>query len=535
MAELQEIIATIDADDQRVVDAEAAIRRLIDEANADASLNIEPAQRTLFDQFIEDLASELSPSNVARLDSFMVQAGDKGQNPLQRIALALSGWVLGSNNATNNFAVAQAMLTIRELVRDYLLEPDAGRRAAILSEIVKYEAGDPKTVAAIIAQMKPILHSEEIAKYTGEQPIEFDVLIPGAAVKPDPIRFRCVAHLPAQYDPYRKYPLLVSLVGRSSAEAQIDYFCGRFLPKLDTRIGPASRNGTIVVTVDWKTAGQNVAGYTAREHAVVLKATRQAMRMFAVDSDRVFLQGYGIGANLAYDVGLSHPDIWAGLIGISGSIERFAQIYSENSGVPLAIYSVAGAKDIRSIRKCKSAWNKWLSSQKLIDCTVALYKGRLNEALLDDVPQMFRWMRAQRRRHPDRAGFEFRCKSMRPWDTFFWFVELHGFPRKNTSWPEDWTPRGHDVLEITGEIRPQAFNQFYVGPSNAGSGMTLWLGPEYCDFEQPVEIRGRGRKFRDDVKPSTGVILEDVRQRADTMHPYWAKVDDLDGRWQARE
>ena len=43
---------------------------------------------------------------------------------------------------------------------------------------------------------------------------------------------------------------------------------------------------------------------------------RDAMRRFSIDSDRVFLSGHSIGGDAAWDIGLAHPDLWAGVIPI---------------------------------------------------------------------------------------------------------------------------------------------------------------------------------------------------------------------------
>jgi hypothetical protein len=45
------------------------------------------------------------------------------------------------------------------------------------------------------------------------------------------------------------------------------------------------------------------------------------------------------------------------------------------------------------------------------------------------------------------------------------------------------------------------------------------------DFKQRVGISLNSRSKSLDVKPDTEVILEDVRTRADYIHPFWAKVE----------
>jgi pimeloyl-ACP methyl ester carboxylesterase len=262
-----------------------------------------------------------------------------------------------------------------------------------------------------------------------------------------------------------------------------------------------------------------------------MKALRESMRRFSADSDRVFLQGHGMGADVAYDVGTSHPEHWAGVIGVSATgIQKYPLIYAENTGNRLPIYAVVGERHIGSIRGCKDAWNKWLTSKKRNACTVVQYLGRLDEQFREDVPEAFKWMRAQRRRSPDKTGFEFVSKSIRPADNYFWFLEIHGFPRRNIQRPELFRQRrGINVLEIKGEIRSGRPNVFVVG--KAGTGVTLWLRPDYFDFEREIQINGPSRRFTGSVTPSRAVLLEDARTRCDFQRPYWAKLDYEGGTW----
>ena len=536
LAELQDIIDGIEADEDKVTTAKDRIMELIAIVEADAALQLDSEQKSAINRFKAELETELSVSNVSRLDSFLVQANDPAQSELEKLSLAISGWLRGSNNADTNFSVTQGMYQVRDLILLFMRTDEAVDRARILNEIAKFESGAPDSVADLLVQMKPLEHEQTVKGYTGEKPIELIVTLDGTKARPEPLEFKALVHLPAEYDPYRRYPLMISLTGKQSVDTQINFFTGKYIPNLKTRWGHASREGVIVMALEWKVPGQFNCRYSAREHATVMKALRMALEKFAVDTDKVFLQGYGAGgAGLAYDIGLAHPEHWAGVIGISGQIQRYAKIHALDQGIPLAIYSVVGEKDYESMRACQDSWNRWLVSQRYHDCTLSMYDGRLNEMFFDDIPNMFNWMRAQKRRLPDRNGFEFKVKSLRPWDNYYWFYELHGFPLKNVSWPEDWKDRGHSPLAIECSIRPQQPAQpdlpmrFNISPKSAGAGATLWLAPEYYDFDGTIEIGTRG--FKGSVKPSTSTILNDVRRRGDRQHPFWARVDEQGGRW----
>ena len=82
------------------------------------------------------------------------------------------------------------------------------------------------------------------------------------------------------------------------------------------------------------------------------------------------------------------------------------------------------------------------------------------------------------------------------------------------------------------ETKAQQPNLFRVGPPQLGSGATLWLAPDFVNFEEKVRIQGRGQ-FNDFVAPSNRVLLEDVRRRGDRKHPFWANVVCKGIKWSA--
>ena len=159
--------------------------------------------------------------------------------------------------------------------------------------------------------------------------------------------------------------------------------------------------------------------------------------------------------------------------------------------------------------------------------------GRGNEHFYEDIDNIFRWMKTKRRKW---VPSEFEVKSLRPTDNFFWNLEIADIPADHHVAPELF-----DVSEI--KVGKQTFemkmdntvaNRFLVAPARAGSNITLWLGPEFVNFDEPVVVRGRGR-FDKAVQPSAKVLLEDVRTRGDRQHPFWAKLHAEQTKWQVVE
>ena len=484
-----------------------------------------------------ELEQDLNSVNEPRLGAWLRLADDKNTRPQQKIALAISGWLLGGNRAIGNLAVVESMFDVRDLVFEYLnTQPDQQfRRADILKELEKFESGTPGFLADMIAQMNPPSPPPEAA-LSGAEPIPINVTLPGTGEDAQPVNVECLALVPPEYDPYRRYPLLLALPDRKDTVGELNAWCGRYNPKLKVRTGQAMRNGYIVVVVPWQEQdGQQTSNHSGYEHAVVLKALRAAMRSFSVDSDRVFLVGRGIGGNVAYDVGLSHPEHWAGVIGISGELDRYTNIYASNRHVPLPVLSVLGDKNIPAIAISKFAWNTWFRSRKYVNNTVVQYIGRSNDALNEAIPATFDWTKLHRRRWPGGSGFDFDCKTVRPWNNYFWFLEVSEIPEANIVWPELYRSNKLRAFKLEGAVSPERTNQFQLSPARPPGIATLWLGSDYVDFTKQIEIKGMGRDFRGFATPSRRTLLEDVRKRADRQRPYLAKVVCNGGVWTVLE
>ncbi len=538
LKELETIIKEIDGRQLEIENSLAKVTEHVDRFNADP--NLTAPQKAMLKRFIDELKVELSPENVRRLSAFNSNADDPAQEEQQKVATAISGWLLGSNNATANFGEAESMFEVRDLIYRYLRSANPQDRGLIVDALKKFEAGTPEFVARMLAQMKPLDHDQAIDGYTGKEPIRFSVTVPGTKARPQDLEFPCSVHLPNEYDPYKKYPLLITLCDRNGskrqeiADRQLSLFGGRWLDGAERRVRRAVQDGYIVMSVNWMLPGQNNTNYTAREHATILKAMRKSFRMFSVDTDRVFLHGFGIAANMVYDIGLSHPQHFAGIIPVGGIIEKYANVYARNRGVPLAVRGVAGLGDFVSLSGCSAVWDLWLGGKDYVDFTAVSYKGRLNDRFVDDHASMFNWMLFQRRKLPTTNGFKFDVKSLRPFDNYYWFLTVNGFPHENVTWPQLWKDSGHNALKISCEMKPQSVapNRFIVGPSRAGDSMTIWLSDDFFDFENPIRISGRGKMFKGTVKPSVHVMLEHVRKQADPLHPAWARLDSIKGKWE---
>jgi hypothetical protein len=268
-----------------------------------------------------------------------------------------------------------------------------------------------------------------------------------------------------------------------------------------------------------------MAGYEflPQEHHAVLSSLRHAMGDFSIDSDRVFLTGYSKGGNAAWDIALAHPDLWAGVILFSGDGQKYVTKYWPNAkGLPL--YFVFGELDDSQLVDNAIHLDRYLN-QSGFDCTVVEYLGRGHERFGDEIQRVFDWMNKPANRR-DFARREFEVVAMRPWDNFFWWVEVDEYPSKSLVSPYAWAREGKRTRPASTRCAIKGFNQLEI--KTMAHKVRIGLTPDVVDFAEAVQISVNGRRLRDEVKnlkPDAATILEDVRTRGDRQHPFWATIE----------
>ena len=474
----------------------------------------DPKRQQQCEAMLEEIKRELSLNTLDRMADYLRLLDDDSMSPDQHVSLAISGWLLGADRAQPNLAVTMSLVEVREAVRRYLVEPVKLERTAIYDRLRVMEGSSPALVAQLIARMKPPMpQPEDSPGKPGFHQFSLPVGIPD---EPDVTYY---VQLPPQYDPYVRYPTILTLNGTGTTpEQQIDWWAGAPGPD-GMRLGQATRRGYIVVAVDWLKEGQHDYGFSAREHSAVLASLRDAARRFSIDTDRVFLTGHSVGGNAVWDIGLAHPDLWAGVMPIVGLAEKYCSLYWENAAL-VPFYVVGGEMDGDKTIKNARDLDRYLT--KRYDVTVTEYIGRGHEDFYEDIQNLFDWMERKQR---DFFPKQFTVSTMRTWDNYFWWFEGRDFPPKAMVDPASWPPtRGVRPVTVTGKVT--ADNGLSI--SSGDVKPTIWLSPEQVDFNRRVPITVNGKRLKTGglvIEPDLGVILEDVRTRGDRQHPFWARID----------
>ncbi len=460
----------------------------------------------------DEIRRELNYHTLDRMAAFERLVDDPKLSAQQKVSLAVSGWLLGTHSATENVLVSLSLFQVRQLLEQYFQEPLKGRRQPLIKAIEQQEGAAVPQVAKLVANMKPPRH-QALAADQLQQTLQHS--IPGLDGELD---VEYLVQLPPEYDPHRLYPAIVTLNGAGTTPAQqIDWWAGA--PQAQgSRLGQASRKGYVVIAVAWRRKGQATYQYSAHEHHAVLGSLRDAMRRYAIDSDRVFLSGHSVGGDAVWDIGLAHPDLWAGVIPFVSVARRYCAHYWENAKyVPM--YLVAGELDGDKLQQNARELDRYL--RRGFPCTLVEYRGRGHEHFFDEIHRIMDWMDRQRR---DFFPKTFQCATMRPWDNYFWWVELDDFPERSVVYPSNWPPpRGTRPSQVSAKVTNSG-----ISVKTGARQVSLWLTPELVDFDRRVAItvnRQRINAREPFVQPNLAVLLEDVRTRGDRKHPFWTRLD----------
>ena len=307
-----------------------------------------------------------------------VKAGSPATGPAELLSLAVTGWMLGNPSAEAKPETAVRIWRARQFAMKYL-NSDVRGRQAVARQLPPGpgQRGDAWMSSRSSSRVCRRLGPETTIT---DQPVEMKT---GAGR--DAVSY--LLQLPPEYRPGRNWPVLFVL--HQSGQTPDDML------KLWSEA--AGENGYILVAPEWSQGLGGEYGYSDREHDAVLDALRDLRRRFAVDSDRVFLFGYGQGGEMAFDVGLSHPDLFAGVLPMSAGPQKFARRYYHN-GQYLPFYIVDGDRSgIGDQGEPARRFDDWVSQYPMM---WVQYKGRGVEFYGAEVPMMFDWMRNKKREFP---------------------------------------------------------------------------------------------------------------------------------------
>jgi pimeloyl-ACP methyl ester carboxylesterase len=446
-----------------------------------------------------------------RLSAWKKAEAEASAGDTARFALALSGYVVGAEAAVTDLEAAASYWKARDLVREYLRSRDPTARTLALEQLEALPlpevppAQAPLRLLDLITRlaqlMPPPLHDDatKLGEATLHRVGDDDNTVPT----------EYVVLLPPEYHPLRSYPTIVALHGGGGPQSAVSWWSAE-----------AQRRGYIVIAPEYNLPGQaRDYRYTTSEHAAVELALRDAKRRFSIDDNRVYLGGSLIGGHMAWDYGLAHPDLFAGVAIVSGLPLKY--VFKTLAHVDLVpLYVALGDLAPASNEIVFGTLLKPLISKNK-DITYVEYYRRGLEDLPEEAGPIFDWMEKRRR---DPYPKEFDVVTARESDNRFWGIVIREFLPGWTTAPEAAEASGKNLKPATIRFRSSALANLYRIEVTGIKRMDLWVSPKLIDFKKKLEIRIGSKSLKQMAKPSPGPLLEDLRLRGDRQQVYWLKV-----------
>ncbi len=464
---------------------------------------------------------------VQRLDSFLSMAAQaerdrkKGRDPAnsatELLSLAVSGWLLGKDAAETQFQTAQKLWQSRRFVLKYQMTPDPDDREKLLRD---YQAIQSRALAPDeMAQLLSLLPPPEPYPDMSPEPVELQTKLPWKR-KGD---IRYLLQLPPEYHPGRSCPVLIALPQAGEKPRTMLENCGEL----------AAKFGYLLAVPDWQPRGL-AYHYSTEEQSAVLDVLLDLRRRFQIDSDRVFLLGSGEGGSMALDVGLSHPDLFAGVIPINPAVRFFDNAYWRN-GQYLPFYMIVGDQTGDLNKKLFDMFKKdWVP--RGFPWLLIQYKGRGLEWFQGELTYIFDWMehkrdRFSRARAVPELGklggaptLNLDFQSMRKSDDRFYWLSTKSIGDRQVNDARDWNKN----------IAPASFQGNVFLDSNQINvnvrflrQVTVWLGRDMIDFTKPasINVNGVSRWMNKKIELSLPTLMEDFYARGDRQRLFFAKVE----------
>ncbi|WP_165252650.1 PHB depolymerase family esterase [Paludisphaera soli] len=429
-----------------------------------------------------------------------------------QLALAMSGYVVGQDAAVVDLARADVLWQARDRIAEYLTGDEADREDALARlDDLSWPDGTPdapglermELAQRLCKLMPPPLRraADEAEKGPVEIVVEAE----------DSIPTRYLAKLPPEYHPLRSYPAVVVLHSGDGPEAAVEQWQAE-----------AARRGYILIAPEYGAAeGATDYHYTPGEHAAVELALRDARRRYGIDADRVFLAGQLAGGNMAWDFGLGHPDLFAGVVAVSGFPAKYVpRSLSQHERLPLLCMMGDLAPAANEV-----IYNNYVKPMilKVWDVTYMELSRRGLEEFPEEIPTFFDWMEP-RRRDPYPRAFE--SSAARICDDRRHGIVVENFAEGRTTSAEAVDPLGRNLNPATLKMRTSTLSNL-VDLTVSGVGrLDVWLSPELVDFKRKLEVRvNRKALYKGQPKLEFRPMLEDLRIRGDRGQMYWVKIE----------
>jgi pimeloyl-ACP methyl ester carboxylesterase len=485
----------------------------------------------------EQVLGELHPDTADRVEAFRLLAADRekgraagksGTPPAELAALAVSGWLMGKNGADKDTATALRYWGWRQALLRYQTEGNRNNRRQIARAFAGQGADEagPDVLAQLISHLPPP-EPEDLENPSGAKYLPGQTTVPGirkvntSQLLTNDKGVDYLIRLPAEYHHGRPYPVVLALTHHTLPPEQLISLLAPF----------ADRAGYILAAPVWVTEF-TPRGYdwSGDEHYKVQAVLRSLLRHYRVDNDRVFLFGFGEGANFAVDMGAAHPDLFAGVaaMGANPKVTNMMMAYWPNyQKLPLyiAVGGMAGA----------AAENLRLLYKQMMPmgcpAVASIYRGRGTEWFSGELPVMFDWMKPKVRVTGSAALKLNDTTRTEPWQTmraadnrFYWIGT--DSVAENRLLANRSEGKGIVPAYLSANVDGNLIRVRCMGVKN----VILWLDRNMIDWDKPVKVSFLNGNapvpFKPQkLKPDTDLMLEQLYEHGDRSLLFLNKIE----------
>ena len=441
---------------------------------------------------IRTISQEWSPAAAERLGPVLDL---DGIGAAERLAYVISGWVVGPALAVPDVEQALDLWRTR------------GRVAAAIG------AADDVTLVNVARQLQSGgIGVDVVARLLPLLPAPATDVPPGAVatVTAESAKFGAIAYdvfLPPEYDRFRAYPTVVALHDK-----------GRLPPdEIDYWREQASRNGLIVIAPAYEIDPAAALSFGVPLHVKFLELVADAKRRFAVDGDRLFLSGHGSGGMATWDLGMAHPDLFAGIVPVGGVPAFYCKFYGDNL-LHLPVFAVEGRLHGDNRLFLQNEFEDYFLAGA--NAVYVDYPGRGADLFVGELPTIVRWMAGKRRAV---APAEVTAVSARLSDRRFYWLVADTFRANATVPAELFGTQRFKAARMEGAVADQQRVQVSAGGLTS---LTLAIPQGLLQLDSPaLQIRvGRKVVHRGPLTPDMEVLLETVRDTGDRQRLIVAQV-----------
>jgi pimeloyl-ACP methyl ester carboxylesterase len=488
----------------------------------------------------EAVYRELHPDTYSRIERFVVQATQEedraksnkepGVKPDSLLALAVTGGVKGKNGASADVPNAVRVWDTRQMAIAYLRERVGNNRTGLLQQLLKkypIDVVDQAQELAQIVTLLPPIDPENPEAIRGRKIDAKDAGVPDVyrietgSLPDDPVGITYYLRLPREYHDGRSYPVILVMNDPNAPTFEPEKMVARLAYEAD-------RRGYILAAPVWTAPGQTKFDYSGKDHRVVSSTIRDLSRKFQVDQDRVFAWGVGEGANFAFDLSMSRPDLLAGVVCMGPTpVHQFYQYYWKNAQ-KCPIYCVTGELAGSALMSLRNVYENWLTYG--FYTVLSVYKGRGAEWFAAELPTLFDWMSRKTRKRGiaalrlDNGRFE-PWQTCRETDNRFYWVGATELARTNKLTNPERPDRPPFPAEFTTDFRD---NKVVVSNVRGAKLITVWLERDMIDWTKKlsVQVQGNLTGFKPQIiPPDISFMLEELYRTGDRKMLFFGKLE----------